>query len=153
MGIQRVGHVVIKMRDLGKAKWFYCDVLGMKVGNESERGMFLRFNDYHHDIAIFKTGDDAEPPKENQVGLVHIALVADDVHAVREMYDRCKAMGVEVTGTTNHDITESLYVKDPEGNTIEIYAETGYDWRNNGMGFRSKPFDIEAVEPPTKVGV
>ena len=152
MGIKRVGHVVIKMRDLEKAKQFYCGVLGMKIGNESPRGMFLRFDDYHHDIAIFKTGDDAEPPQENQVGLVHIALVTDGVQAVREMYDRCKAMGVEIVGTTDHDITNSLYVKDPEGNTIEIYAETDYDWRAGGMGFRSKPFDIEAVSPAAKVG-
>ena len=61
MGIQRVGHVVIKMRDLEKAKAFYQGVLGMKIGAESERGIFFRFGDYHHDIAVFKTGDDVVP--------------------------------------------------------------------------------------------
>jgi catechol 2,3-dioxygenase len=151
MAIKRVGHVVLKLREPEKAKWFYCDVLGMKVGNEGPGGMFLRFNDYHHDIAIFKTADDAEAPKEEQVGLVHVALVAEDVHALREIYDRCLAMGVEIVGTADHDITNSLYIKDPEGNTIEIYAETSYDWRTNGMGFRSKPFDLDAVSAPTKV--
>ena len=50
MGIQRVGHVVIKMRDLEKAKAFYQGVLGMKIGNESPRGIFFRFGDYHHDM-------------------------------------------------------------------------------------------------------
>jgi len=75
MPIRRVGHVVLKVRDLNKARRFYCDFLGMTIGNASDRGMFLRFNDYHHDIAIFKTGDDAEPPRDNQVGLVHVALI------------------------------------------------------------------------------
>lgn len=151
MPIKRVGHVVIKVRDLEKAKRFYCDFLGMKIGNESPRGMFLRFNDYHHDLAIFKTGDDAEPPKENQVGLVHIALVTDGVQTVRYYYDRAREMGVEITGWTNHAITNSLYVKDPEGNTIEIYSDVPleeYNWPEKGMGFISRPFDIEAVPSP-----
>ena len=148
MGIQRVGHVVLKMRDLEKAKAFYQGVLGMKIGAESERGIFFRFGDYHHDIAVFKTSDDADLPKANQVGLVHVALVTDGVETVKHYYDRCKEMGVEIVGTTNHAITNSLYIKDPEGNTIEIYAEvpaSEYDWRERGMGFISRPFDIEAV--------
>ncbi len=149
MSIQRVGHVVLKVRDLEKAKDFYVGVLGMKIGNyHPERGMFLRFGDYHHDITIFKTGDDAAPPTENQVGLVHVALITDGVASVRDYYDRCKAAGVEIVGMTNHAITNSLYVKDPEGNTIEIYAGVPteeYDWREQGMGFIQRPFDIEAV--------
>ncbi len=147
MGIQRVGHVVLKVRDLEKAKAFYVGILGMKIGKEdSKRGMFLRFDDYHHDIAIFKTGEDAALPTENQVGLVHVALVTDGIETVRHYYDRCKAAGVEIVGTTNHAITNSLYIKDPEGNTIEIYAEVPeYNWREEGMGFMASPLDIEAV--------
>jgi catechol 2,3-dioxygenase len=149
MAIKRVGHVVLKMRDLDKAKQFYVDFLGMTIGNEKPgAGMFLRFNDYHHDIAIFKTGDDAESPKENQVGLVHVALVCDGDATVRGYYDRAKEMGIEIEGWTDHDITHSLYLRDPEGNLIELYAETGYDWQNNGMGFRSREFDIEGVPAP-----
>jgi catechol 2,3-dioxygenase len=151
MAIKRVGHVVLKMRDLEKARRFYVDFLGMKIGNESPRGMFLRFNDYHHDIAIFKTGDDAEAPKDNQVGLVHVALVCENDETVRGFYDKARAEGIEVTGWTDHDITHSLYVKDPEGNTIEIYADTAYNWQEGGMGFRSRPFDIEAVPSPAGV--
>jgi len=137
------------MRDLEKAKAFYQGVLGMKIGNESERGIFFRFGDYHHDIAVFKTGDDADLPKANQVGLVHVALVTDGVQTVKAMYERCKAMGVEIVGSNDHAITKSLYIKDPEGNTIEIYAEVPeYNWREEGMGFISRPFDIDKVPEP-----
>ena len=60
MPIQRVGHVVIKMRDLDAAKRFYRDILGMNITDEREGfGVFFRFQDYHHDIAVFKVGDDA----------------------------------------------------------------------------------------------
>ena len=75
-----------------------------------------------------------------------MALVADSVQTVRQMYDRCNEHGVEIVGTTDHKITKSLYIKDPEGNTIEIYAEVpGYDWRAEGMGGIAQPLDIEAV--------
>ena len=65
--IQKVGHVVLKVRDLEKAREFYCGVLGMKLAKfDPDRGMFLRFNDYHHDIAIFKTGPDADPRRRTR---------------------------------------------------------------------------------------
>lgn len=151
MAIRRVGHVVLKMRNLENARKFYVDFLGMKIGNESPRGMFLRFGDYHHDIAVFKTGDDADAPKENQVGLVHVALVCDGDETLRRYYDKARAEGVEIAGLADHDITHSLYLKDPEGNTVELYAETIYDWKAGGMGFRVRPFDIETVPAPATV--
>jgi catechol 2,3-dioxygenase len=145
-----VRHAVLKVRDLDKCKAFYCGVLGMKVGKEDpERGMFLRFGDYHHDIALFKVGPDADPPKQNQVGLAHVALVVDSLDTVKLWYERCKAMGVDIDHTTDHNITSSLYIKDPEGNTLEIYCDNNaYDWREEGMGFMAKPFDFEKVPMP-----
>ena len=86
-----------------------------------------------------------------QVGLVHVALVTDGVETVKAFYERAKAMGVTISGTNDHAITKSLYLKDPEGNTIEIYADTPYDWKSGGMGFRSKAFDLEAVPSPASV--
>ena len=146
-GIIGVKHVVLKVRDLEKAKQFYCGVLGMKLGNEDpERGLFLRFNDYHHDIAIFKTGPDADPPKKNQVGLVHVALLVENLEVVKAWYERCKALGVPIVGTTDHAITNSVYIEDPEGNVLEIYCDmTDYDWRTHGMGFIARPLDLETV--------
>jgi len=146
MPIQRVGHVVIKMRDLEKAKQFYQGVLGMKIAEEAPFGVFFRFNDYHHDIAVFKTSEDADLPKKDQVGLVHIALVADSVETVKEYYDRAKAAGVEIVGSSDHGMTKSLYIKDPEGNEIEIYAEVPeFNYFENSFVGATKPFDLEAV--------
>jgi catechol 2,3-dioxygenase len=148
--IKKVGHVVLKVRDLEKARQFYCDVLGMELARfDPNRGMFLRFNDYHHDIALFKTGPDADPPKDNQVGLVHVALVVDDLETVKAWYARLKAHGVPIVGTADHAVSNSMYFKDPEGNTLEIYCDVPasvYDWRTEGMGFIARPLDLE-TEP------
>jgi catechol 2,3-dioxygenase len=147
-GIIGVKHVVLKVRDLEKARQFYCDVLGMKLGQwDPARGMFLRFNDYHHDIAIFKTGPDADLPKKNQVGLVHVALLVDSLDTVKAWYARCKALGVPIVGTADHAVTNSMYIEDPEGNVLEIYCEAKeYDWQTQGMGFINKPIELE-TEP------
>ncbi len=85
----KLGHMVLKMRDLEKVKGFYRDILGLKITEEREDfGVFFRFRDYHHDIAVFKVADNALAPEHNQVGLSHLALVTDDLEAVKAMYRR-----------------------------------------------------------------
>lgn len=143
MGIQRVGHVVLKMRDLDAAKRFYGDILGMQIASDGPNGVFFRFDEYHHDIAVFKVSDTADVPKQDQVGLAHIALVADSLDTVRTMYHRLKEQGFGTPRTIDHGMTKSLYCKDPEGNQIEIYCEVPeHDWRTVGFG-GNQPLDLE----------
>lgn len=124
LGIQRVGHVVLKMRDLNAAKHFYGEILGMNISREREgSAVFFRFHTYHHDIAIFKVDDDADLPKRNQVGLAHVALIAENFMAVKEIHERLVEYGVPITRMIDHGITKSIYFKDPEGNELEIYCE------------------------------
>jgi catechol 2,3-dioxygenase len=147
MGIQRVGHVVVKMRDLEAAKRFYGEILGMQISSESPIAIFFRFADYHHDIGVFKVSEEAESPKEEQVGLLHFALVVDSLEALARMHQHLKDHGVTIEATLDHGMTRSLYVYDPEGNAIEIYCEVPeYDWRTNDdfIG-HLEPLDLEAV--------
>ncbi|HJQ05472.1 MAG TPA: VOC family protein [Nocardioides sp.] len=147
MAIKRVGHVVLKMRDLEVAKQFYCGVLGMQISSESEIAVFFRFNDYHHDIGVFKTTEDAEAPKEAQVGLLHVALVVDSRESLIETYHDLQAKGIKIEAQFDHGMTNSIYIYDPEGNAIEIYCEVPeYDWRTNDdfVGYL-KEMDLEKV--------
>lgn len=146
MPIERVGHVVLKMRDLEAAKHFYGDILGMKVANEREGfGVFFRFNDYHHDIAVFQVDEDAASPEKNQVGLAHVALVADSLDTVKAIYRRLKDHDVPIDRTRDHGYTKSVYCKDPEGNEIEIYCEVPEKpWESFDTVIRSEPLDLDA---------
>jgi catechol 2,3-dioxygenase len=147
MPIQRVGHVVIKMRDLEAAKRFYRDILGMKITDEREDfGVFFRFHDYHHDIAVFKVAEDAAAPQRNQVGLAHIALVADSLDTVKAMYQRLKEHNVPIVQTVDHGITKSVYFKDPEGNELEIYCEVPeVRWQDVDTIIVRDPLDLEVA--------
>lgn len=146
MPIERVGHVVLKMRDLEAAKSFYNGVLGMKIADEREDfGIFFRFNDYHHDIAVFKVQEDAALPERNQVGLAHVALVADSLDTVKAMYRRLQENGAEGIRTADHGVTKSVYFKDPEGNELEIYCEVPETpWQSLDTIIRSDPLDLDA---------
>ncbi|WP_176594382.1 VOC family protein [Sphingobium sp. EM0848] len=147
MGIQRVGHAVLKVRDMEVSKQFYVGVLGMKISSESPHATFFRFNDYHHDIGVFKVSENAQPALADQVGLLHIALVVDSEKSLVEMYEHLKAKGVKVESTLDHGMTHSLYIYDPDGNAIEIYCEVpSYDWRTNDdfVGYL-KPLDLESL--------
>jgi catechol 2,3-dioxygenase len=78
-------------------------------------------------------------------------IVRDLDKARRRFYERAEAMDVEIAGWTSHAIANSLHVKDPEGNTIEMYADVPleeYNWPEQCIGFISRPFDIEAVPVP-----
>jgi catechol-2,3-dioxygenase len=145
MGIERVGHVVLKMRDLEAAKLFYGEILGMQISSDqSPRAIFFRFGDYHHDIGVFKVSEDAEPPKDDQVGLGHVALVVDSPESLVQMHKRLKDHDVTIETTMDHGMTLSLYVLDPGGNVIEIYCEVPeFDWRADFS--RRDPLDVEAV--------
>jgi catechol 2,3-dioxygenase len=142
--IQRVGHVILRVRDLSKAKAFYQGVLGMSIAAESDRAVFFRFGGYHHDIGVFRAAPDAELPKPEQVGLAHVAVLADDFETVKRMHARCKEMGVEIVGAKDHEVTKSLYIKDPEGNTIEIYwDDPSYDWQTKGVALVAHPLELD----------
>ena len=147
MPIERVGHVVIKMRDLEAAKRFYSDILGMKITDERDGfGVFFLFHDYHHDIAVFKVAEDAAAPQKNQVGLAHIALVADSFDTVKAMYKRLKDHNVPIVRTVDHGITKSVYFQDPEGNELEIYCEvTEVKWQEVETIIRADPIDLAAA--------
>lgn len=144
MAIQRTGHVAIRVRDLDTTRRFYRDVLGMKIAHEyPDRGVFFRFDGYHHDLVAFKAEDGAGPSSAQHAGVAHIAFIAEDFETVRGFYHRLKAHDIPVR-CTDHGFTKSIYFADPDGIELEIYVEVPeFDYMARGLGFR-EPFDIDA---------
>jgi catechol 2,3-dioxygenase len=142
-------HVAIRVRDLDEAKRWYCDVLGMKLADEFPgRGFFVRFGDfYHHDLAVFKADPQAAMPDKGAVGLAHIALLVDSLHGVKQWYHYLKAQGVNLTGSSDHGVTRSIYFTDPDGNPFEIYCDNpDFNWRKDGL-LKIEPLDVGQGPP------
>lgn len=126
---RKVGHVVLKVRDLKRAEQFYTEVLGFEVVTRLKRprGVFFSLGEQHHDLAVLEVPSDADVVKEKQVGLHHVALQVGSFAELQECYRTLKAHNVTITATIDHSITKSIYFVDPDGNGFELYCDVGED--------------------------
>jgi catechol 2,3-dioxygenase len=120
--INKVGHVVLNVKDVDASVKFYTEALGMEVMRLREgNAAFLSFGTQHHDIALFKAPESAEMGK---LGLNHIALQIEGGETeLRQLYGRLMQHGAKIDHTTDHGMTHSVYFFDPDGNRLEIFCE------------------------------
>lgn len=120
----RIGHVVLKVRDLDRSLAFYRDVLGFRVVGEMSNVMtFLTATgENHHDLALLRVGDSAPTPLPSAVGLYHVAIQLADWEAIKRAHAVLGQRGL-LRGTADHGVSRSLYTVDPDGNEIELYCD------------------------------
>jgi catechol 2,3-dioxygenase len=142
MQVQELGHLVLYVRDVDRSARFYRDVLGWRQiggrGVTSQRSPVAAFaapgGRTHHELLLIEVGADAAAlPEGKRVGLYHFGLkVGDSDDQLREALAAVTAAGATVLGSSDHTVTHSLYIADPDGNEIELYIDVpGVDWRND----------------------
>jgi len=141
--VQRVGHVVLKVRSLERSVPFYRDVLGL--GEVARLGgamvFFSATGENHHDLALLEVGSDAPAADHATVGLYHVALkIGDSLDQLRAAKAHLQGHGVKMK-IMNHRVSQSIYVNDPDGNGLELYVDADpATWRTN-------PAAVAHVEP------
>lgn len=138
MRITELGHVVLGVRDLQRSARFYRDVLGLRqVGRLRDSGLFFTGYDgrSHHELLLVQASpaDAGAPAPETQgrLGLRHIAFKIGSSDAELEAaLAELRAAGAPIGDVVNHgDVTHSIYMKDPDGNTVEVYVDIDQAWR------------------------
>jgi len=134
MKIQELGHVVLYVKDLERSRHFYREVLGFR--EIASRGSFAVFSSgrTHHELLLIEVGAGATPiPSGRRLGMYHFGLkIGDNDEALRSALKELKAAGVPITGASDHTVTHSLYIEDPDGNEIELYIDVQPEiWREN----------------------
>ena len=126
---RKIGHVVLKVRDLAQAEAFYVEALGFEVVTrfDEPRTVFLSLGKQHHDIALREVSAAAAAPQEDQVGLHHVALQVENLDALKDGYAELKRLGVRILKAVDHGTTNSVYFCDPAGNRLELYCDVGTD--------------------------
>jgi catechol 2,3-dioxygenase len=121
----RIGHVHLKVADLERALGFYRDVLGFEVTQRlGADAAFLAAGGYHHHIAL-NTWESAggSPPRPGATGLYHLAIVYPTRAALADALRRLIAAGIPLEGASDHGVSESLYLRDPDDNGVELYCD------------------------------
>jgi catechol 2,3-dioxygenase len=121
---KQLGHLVLRVRDLERSEDFYSRILGLEVNDRAGDSMvFFRSNtDVHHDLAIAKIANDSAGPEPNMVGLYHFAYELGSLDELREAYRLLNDEGIRIAGFGDHGETKGLYLLDPDGIEIELYA-------------------------------
>lgn len=122
--IERVAHVVIKVRNLEKSLDFYTRILGLKeMGRIPPMVVFLSTGRDHHELGIAEVGPDAPNGKFAEVGMEHFAFKLRNEDDLLEAYQTLLRENVEIAYTVNHGVTKSIYFYDPDGNELEVYSD------------------------------
>ncbi len=130
-----LGHVVLYVRDLNKSSSFYSEVVGLRqVGRIfHDRGAIFSGGRTHHELLLLQEKDAPGPLQGRRIGLYHIGWkVGDDLNALRDARRRVERFGAEIEGLADHTISQSLYIRDPDGNEVELYVDNpNYNWKEN----------------------
>lgn len=123
--IKRVGHLVLKVRDLERSRKFFSEVLGFPQVGENDRGMLFfstDVQDNHHMLALRQAEPDAAMPEPEQIGMEHVSFEVGAFAELQEVYRRFKERNVRLRQMIYHGVAKSIYFYDPDGNMLEVYC-------------------------------
>jgi catechol 2,3-dioxygenase len=146
-----IGHVHLKVSDIDRALGFYRDVLGFDlIVRHGDEAAFLSAGGYHHHIGL-NTWESrgGSPPPSGTTGLYHVAIRYPDRATLGDALRRLGDAGIPVSGATDHGVSEAIYLRDPDGNGIELYRDRPREeWPRTEDGevtMYNAPLDLEAL--------
>jgi catechol 2,3-dioxygenase len=146
--VTKVGHVVLRVRDLDAALAFYSGVLGLTEVARRDFGegpmAFLSTGHSHHDVALVEVAHRA--PGDGANGLHHVAFnVGDSLSDLAAVKRDLDDHGVVTHMVLDHRVSQGIYVSDPDGNLLELYVDADPSvWRQDpGVVANSEPFVLD----------
>src|SRR6059036_144858 len=147
----RIGHVHLTVSDLDRALAFYRDVLGLEVTARYGRdAVFLSYGGYHHHVGLNTwAGRGAPRPAPGTTGLYHFAILYPDRSTLAAAVRRVLDAGVRLEGASDHGVSEAIYLRDPDGNGVELYRDRPEsEWPRGPDGsirMHTRPLDLQAL--------
>jgi catechol 2,3-dioxygenase len=143
-----LGAVRLNVADLDRAEDFYRRAVGLHTRERSGDVVRLGTADGAPGVVelVGRPQAPARPP--GTTGLFHLAILVPSRAALGEAVRRVSAAGWRLTGASDHLVSEAVYLRDPEGNGIEIYRDRPREeWRyvNGELQMDTRPLELEGV--------
>ena len=144
-----IGHVHLHVADLERSLGFYRDILGFEVtARYGDSAVFLSAGGYHHHIGLNTwQGKGASPAPKGHAGLYHFAILFPSRRGLAQALKNVVDAGYPITGAADHGVSEAIYLDDPDGNGVELYADRPRDtWKvkNDGqLEMVTEPLDLD----------
>jgi catechol 2,3-dioxygenase len=146
-----IGHVHLKVADLERSLAFYRDVLGFGVTQRmGSHAAFLSAGGYHHHIGL-NTWESAggQPPPAGSTGLYHVAILYPTRAQLADALRRLIDANIPLEGASDHGVSEALYLRDPDGNGVELYWDRPKEqWPRDpagGLQMHTHPLDLHKL--------
>ena len=144
-----LGHIVFYVRELETSLKFYEKVLGLKRIEGGElpfKAAALTSGRTHHELLLIEVGDAPGPPPGPRRGFYHAGFkIGDSLDELKKAYHELYSAGIQVKGMSDHTISKSIYLHDPDGNEIELYVDDpDVDWEDDPAAVLSpiRPLDL-----------
>ena len=139
-----LGHIVFYVRNLQASSDFYTDIVGLKpvASIFNNEAVMLTAGSTHHELLLIEVGDAPALPQGRRLGLYHVGWkVGDSIEELKTIYQRILDKNIELDGMSDHTVSQSLYIRDPDGNEIELYVDNpAINWQQ----------DLSWIEQPVK---
>ena len=132
-----IGHVHLKVADIDRSLAFWRDVLGFDVmARMGDQAAFISAGGYHHHIGLNTwESKGAGPPPHGTTGLYHVAVRYPDRATLADAVRRVADAGIPLDGASDHGVSEAIYLRDPDGNGVELYRDRPRDeWPKDEEG-------------------
>jgi len=140
-----LGHLVFYVRDLQRSLDFYMRVVGLQhVGSIfNDKAAILTGGSTHHELLLIEVGEAHGPLQGRRIGLYHVGWkMGNSIEELKMVYQRVIDSDVELDGMSDHTVSQSLYVRDPDGNEVELYVDNPkINWKTD------KRWIVEPVKP------
>ena len=146
-----IGHVHLTVADLDRALGFYRDILRFEVtAYYGKSAVFLSAGGYHHHIGLNTwAGAEASRPPKGHTGLYHFAILYPTRKELAQALKYLVDAKYPIDGAADHGVSEAIYLSDPDGNGVELYADRPKSsWKVDNDGkveMVTKPLDIEGL--------
>jgi catechol 2,3-dioxygenase len=130
-----LGHVVYYVRNLEASVKFYHEAAGLGISGKifNGRAALLTGGRTHHELLLIEVGDATGPPAGRRIGLYHVGWkIGESLEDLKQARDRILELGYTIDGQSDHTVSQSLYLCDPDGNEVELFVDNpSFDWKSD----------------------